>query len=71
MVQDKLSMFKNLLKYCYESKNKYVFRSRISEAKFRLVDFGHKKYFRVYYGISATRILTALKHSSAILKTDW
>jgi len=45
LVQDKLSMFKNLLKYCYESKNKYVIRSRISEAKFRLVDFGHEEIF--------------------------
>ena len=34
---DKLSMTKNLLKYCHDNENKYVVRSRISEAKFRQI----------------------------------
>ena len=34
---DKLSMTKNLLKYCHDNENKYVIRSRISEAKFRQI----------------------------------
>ena len=30
-------MTKNLLKYCHDNENKYVIRSRISEAKFRQI----------------------------------